>query len=126
MDGGPEIVRGAQPAFLAEAQKAMHEVDPLTGEEMEASLKRNYAAPKELIERLQLSSDWNCKEAATALSEMRGQLSTVLAREAATIERHDKKVAEMQEEIQRLLVCKTSATAFGQRWSGLLQWLSKK
>ena len=57
---------------------------------------------KELIERLQLSSDWNCKEAATALSEMRGQLSTVLAREAATIERHDKKVAEMQEEIERL------------------------
>jgi tripartite-type tricarboxylate transporter receptor subunit TctC len=39
------------PAFLAEAQKAMQEVDPLTGEEMEASLKRNYAAPKELIER---------------------------------------------------------------------------
>jgi hypothetical protein len=29
----------------------MQEVDPLTGEEMEASLKRNYAAPKELIER---------------------------------------------------------------------------
>ena len=39
------------PAFLEEARKAMQEVDPLTGEEMEASLKRNYAAPKELVAR---------------------------------------------------------------------------
>ena len=39
------------PAFLEEAHKAMQEVDPLTGEEMEQSLRRNYAAPKTLIER---------------------------------------------------------------------------
>ncbi len=39
------------PAFLEEARKAMQEVDPLTGEEMDASLRRNYAAPKELVRR---------------------------------------------------------------------------
>ena len=39
------------PAFLEDARKAMQEVDPLTGEEMETSLRRNYAAPKELVKR---------------------------------------------------------------------------
>ena len=39
------------PAFLEDARKAMQEVDPLTGEEMEASMRRNYAAPKDLIRR---------------------------------------------------------------------------
>jgi tripartite-type tricarboxylate transporter receptor subunit TctC len=39
------------PAFLAEAQKSMFDVDPLTGEEMEQILRRAYATPKELIQR---------------------------------------------------------------------------
>ena len=39
------------PAFLEDARKAMQEVDPLSGEQMEQSLRRNYAVPKALIER---------------------------------------------------------------------------
>jgi tripartite-type tricarboxylate transporter receptor subunit TctC len=39
------------PAFLAEAQKSMFDVDPLTGEEMEQILRRAYATSKELIQR---------------------------------------------------------------------------
>jgi len=39
------------PAFLAEAQKSMFDVDPLTGEEMEQILRRAYATPKELVQR---------------------------------------------------------------------------
>lgn len=39
------------PAFLEESRKAMQEVDPMTGAEIEASLNRNYAAPKALIDR---------------------------------------------------------------------------
>ncbi len=39
------------PAFLAEADRAMLEVDPIIGEEMEAILKRAYATPKAIIER---------------------------------------------------------------------------
>ena len=39
------------PAFLEDARKAMQEVDPLTGEEMEASLRRNYAVSKDLVQR---------------------------------------------------------------------------
>jgi hypothetical protein len=39
------------PAFIAEAARASMEIDPLTGEEMQAILKRNYAAPKALVER---------------------------------------------------------------------------
>lgn len=39
------------PAFLEDARKAMQEVDPLTGEEMEQSLQRNYTAPKALVAR---------------------------------------------------------------------------
>ena len=37
--------------FLEEAEKAMLEVDPVTGEEMEEIIKRNYAAPKDLVKR---------------------------------------------------------------------------
>ena len=39
------------PAFLAEAEKSIFDVDPLTGEEMEQILKRAYATPKALIQR---------------------------------------------------------------------------
>ena len=39
------------PAFLEDARKAMQEVDPLTGEEMEDSLRRNYAVSKDLVRR---------------------------------------------------------------------------
>jgi hypothetical protein len=39
------------PAFLAEAQKSMFDVDPLTGEEMEAILQRAYATPKAIVDR---------------------------------------------------------------------------
>jgi len=39
------------PAFLAEAQKSLFDIDPLTGEEMETILRRAYATPKELIQR---------------------------------------------------------------------------
>jgi tripartite-type tricarboxylate transporter receptor subunit TctC len=39
------------PAFLAEAEKSLFDVDPLTGEEMEQILRRAYATPKELVQR---------------------------------------------------------------------------
>jgi tripartite-type tricarboxylate transporter receptor subunit TctC len=37
--------------FLADAEKAMLEVDPVTGEEMEQILKRAYASPKALVQK---------------------------------------------------------------------------
>ena len=37
--------------FLEDAEKAMLEVDPVTGEEMEEIIRRNYAAPKDLVKR---------------------------------------------------------------------------
>jgi tripartite-type tricarboxylate transporter receptor subunit TctC len=39
------------PAFLAEADKAALEVDPMTGEVMEKILKKTFAMPKELLQR---------------------------------------------------------------------------
>jgi tripartite-type tricarboxylate transporter receptor subunit TctC len=39
------------PGFLAESEKALLEVDPVTGEEMEQLLARAYATPKALVER---------------------------------------------------------------------------
>jgi len=39
------------PAFLAEADKALLEVDPLTGEEMEQMLRRAYATPPALVKK---------------------------------------------------------------------------
>lgn len=39
------------PGFLADAEKTLLEVDPVTGEEMEQILKRAYAAPKALVEK---------------------------------------------------------------------------
>jgi len=39
------------PAFLAEAQKSLFDVNPLTGEEMEQVLRRAYATPKALVQR---------------------------------------------------------------------------
>jgi tripartite-type tricarboxylate transporter receptor subunit TctC len=39
------------PAFLAEAEKSLFDVDPLTGEEMERILRQAYATPKELVQR---------------------------------------------------------------------------
>jgi tripartite-type tricarboxylate transporter receptor subunit TctC len=39
------------PDFLAEAEKSLLEVDPVTGEEMEQILKNSYAAPKALIRK---------------------------------------------------------------------------
>jgi len=39
------------PAFLAEAQKSLFDVNPLTGEEMEQILRRAYATPKALVQR---------------------------------------------------------------------------
>jgi hypothetical protein len=41
----------ADPAFLAEAEQSLFDVDPLTGEEMEQILARAYATPKELVQR---------------------------------------------------------------------------
>ena len=38
-------------AFLAEADKGMLDVDPVSGEEMEQILQRIYATPKALIQR---------------------------------------------------------------------------
>jgi len=39
------------PAFLAEAEKGLLDVDPLTGEEMERILRQAYATPKPLVQR---------------------------------------------------------------------------
>lgn len=39
------------PAFLAEAEKSMFDVDPLSGEDMEQILKRAYATPEPIIKR---------------------------------------------------------------------------
>jgi tripartite-type tricarboxylate transporter receptor subunit TctC len=39
------------PRFLADAEKALLEVDPLTGEAMEQALKAAYATPKALFRR---------------------------------------------------------------------------
>jgi tripartite-type tricarboxylate transporter receptor subunit TctC len=39
------------PAFLAEAEKSLFDVDPLSGEEMEQILRRAYATPKPLVQR---------------------------------------------------------------------------
>jgi tripartite-type tricarboxylate transporter receptor subunit TctC len=39
------------PLFLADAEKALLEVNPVTGEAMEQALKQAYATPKELIQR---------------------------------------------------------------------------
>jgi hypothetical protein len=39
------------PAFLAEAQKSLFDVDPLIGEEMERILRRAYATPKAMVQR---------------------------------------------------------------------------
>ncbi len=39
------------PDFLADAEKALLEVDPVTGEEMEQTLKRAYASPKALVQK---------------------------------------------------------------------------
>jgi Tripartite tricarboxylate transporter family receptor len=39
------------PAFLAEAEKGMLDVDPVSGEEMEQILQHIYATPKALIQR---------------------------------------------------------------------------
>ena len=39
------------PEFLEDARKGMMEVDPLTGEDMKASLERNYKASPALIKR---------------------------------------------------------------------------
>jgi tripartite-type tricarboxylate transporter receptor subunit TctC len=39
------------PAFLAESEKALLEVDPVTGEEMEQLLARAYTTPKALVQR---------------------------------------------------------------------------
>jgi tripartite-type tricarboxylate transporter receptor subunit TctC len=39
------------PAFLAEAEKSLFDVDPLTGEEMHDILTRAYATPKGLVKR---------------------------------------------------------------------------
>jgi hypothetical protein len=39
------------PTFLAEAEKSLFDVVPLSGEEMEAILRRAYATPKELVKR---------------------------------------------------------------------------
>lgn len=39
------------PAFLAEAEKSLFDINPLTGEEMEAILHRAYATPKSMIRR---------------------------------------------------------------------------
>jgi tripartite-type tricarboxylate transporter receptor subunit TctC len=39
------------PAFLAEAEKSLFDVDPLSGEEMQRILERAYATPKALVAR---------------------------------------------------------------------------
>lgn len=52
-----QIVRRAfdatmkDPAFLADAEKARLDLDPVTGEEVEAIIRQAYSTPKELIER---------------------------------------------------------------------------
>lgn len=52
-----QIVRRAfdatmkDPAFIADAEKARLDLDPMTGEEVEATIKEAYSTPKELIER---------------------------------------------------------------------------
>ena len=39
------------PMFLADAERALLEVDPVTGEEMEELLRRAYATPKALVQK---------------------------------------------------------------------------
>src|SRR5690348_10507496 len=39
------------PAFVAEAQKTQLEIEPMTGEEIEAMLAKAYAAPKPIVQR---------------------------------------------------------------------------
>jgi hypothetical protein len=39
------------PAFLADAKKLQMEVDPLTGAEVEALLRKAYSAPRDIIAR---------------------------------------------------------------------------
>jgi hypothetical protein len=39
------------PAFLADGERSLLEVDPLTGEEMEQILRRAYATPKAFVQR---------------------------------------------------------------------------
>jgi hypothetical protein len=39
------------PLFLADAERALLEVDPMTGEAMEQALKEAYAAPRPLVQR---------------------------------------------------------------------------
>ncbi len=39
------------PAFLAEAKKSLFDINPLTGEQMEAILRRAYATPKAMVRR---------------------------------------------------------------------------
>ena len=39
-------------ALMAEAQKAQIEIDPITGEEIEAMLKRLYALPDDIFKRV--------------------------------------------------------------------------
>jgi len=39
------------PAFLAEAERSMFEVSPISGEEMEQILRRTYATPKALVQK---------------------------------------------------------------------------
>ena len=39
------------PAFVAEAQKTQLEIEPMTGEEIEAMLAKAYAAPKAIVQR---------------------------------------------------------------------------
>jgi hypothetical protein len=39
------------PAFLADAEKSRLEIDPVTGEEMEAMIKQAFATPKAQVQR---------------------------------------------------------------------------
>jgi hypothetical protein len=39
------------PGFVADAEKAMLEIDPVTGEEMEQILQNAYASPKALVQK---------------------------------------------------------------------------
>ncbi len=39
------------PAFLSDAEKARLDLDPITGEEVEAIIKQAYSTPKDLIAR---------------------------------------------------------------------------
>jgi tripartite-type tricarboxylate transporter receptor subunit TctC len=41
----------ADPAFVTEAQKMQLEIDPLSGQEIEAMLAKAYAAPKPIVQR---------------------------------------------------------------------------